>query len=59
MTAEKKKERISFYVGRLRFDAKMGYGNGECWFTLAAAEGITRAEIEEAKAEADRNGGMP
>ena len=59
LTAEKKKERISFYVDRLRFDAKMGYGDGECWFALAANEGITRAEIEAAKTEADRTGETP
>lgn len=55
LTPEKKKERIAFYVERIRFFERWGCGDIECWFTLAANEGITRAEIETAK----RNGETP
>lgn len=59
LTDEKKKERIDFYVDRLRFFERMGFGDGECWFALAANEGITREEIETAKASAERTGETP
>jgi hypothetical protein len=49
LTAEKKKERIAFYVERIRSFERWGCRDIECWFTLAANEGITRAEIETAK----------
>lgn len=48
LTDEEKKERIEFYIGRIRFFQQMTMGDGECWYTMAATEGITRDEIDRA-----------
>ena len=51
---EKKRERIDFFIGRLQFFEKMGYGDGECWYSMAANEGITRAEINLRKIQLEK-----
>lgn len=51
---EKRRERIDFYIGRLQFFEKMNYGDGECWYSMAATEGITRGEIDLRKIQLEK-----
>lgn len=51
---DKKRERIDFFIGRLQFFEKMGYGDGECWYNMAANEGITRSEINLRKIQLEK-----
>lgn len=49
LNPEKKKERIDFFAARVQFDKKMNlFGEGDCWYRMASAEGITREEINRA-----------
>ena len=50
---EKKRERIDFFIGRLQFFEQQGW-NGECWYTMAAAEGITKGEIDLRKIQLEK-----
>lgn len=50
---DKKRERIDFFIGRLQFFETQGW-NGECWYTMAAAEGITKGEIDLRKIQLEK-----
>lgn len=50
---DKKRERIDFFIGRLQFFEQQGW-NGECWYTMAAAEGITKGEIDLRKIQLEK-----
>ncbi|MBQ0166895.1 MAG: hypothetical protein KBT02_07315 [Treponema sp.] len=42
---QKKIERIDYWIKRMEFSERQGWDK-DCWFNLAAAEGIKRSEIE-------------
>lgn len=50
---DKKRERIDFFIGRLQFFEQQGW-DGECWYTMAAAEGITKGEIDLRKIQLEK-----
>lgn len=47
LTAEQKKERIDFYVERIKTFKRLGFVD-TCLYTLAESEGISRVEVESA-----------
>ena len=51
---EKRRERIDFFIGRLQFFERMNYGDGACWYAMAANEGISRAEIDLRKIQLEK-----
>ena len=50
---DKKRGRNDFFIGRLQFFEQQGW-NGECWYTMAAAEGITKGEIDLRKIQLEK-----
>lgn len=50
---DKKRERIDFFIGRLQFFEQQGW-NGECWYNMAATEGITKGEINLRKIQLEK-----
>lgn len=50
---DKKRERIDFFIGRLQFFEQQGW-NGECWYNMAATEGITKGEIDLRKIQLEK-----
>ena len=51
---DKKRERIDFYIGRIQFFEKQGWQNSDCWYNMAATEGISRAEIDLRKIQLEK-----